>query len=213
MSQQGQLSRLIEDRRRNTILNWVLIAFIFIVVIENIISGDILWAVFTGVVLLLALIPPVSHRDVGALLPWEVLLIASLPIFGRSFAEVVFTSEIMTYLSVAALALMVSVELDVFTPVKMTHWFAVLFVIMSTMATAGVWAVVRWLSDIYLSTTFLIEPTMTQAELHAVEAQVMWEFIYSTIAGIVGGVIFEAYFRRRIRSRDRLPEPVKEVIE
>ncbi|MFB6186562.1 MAG: hypothetical protein ABEI86_06820, partial [Halobacteriaceae archaeon] len=79
--------------------------------------------------------------------------------------------------------------------------------------TAGVWAVVRWLSDIYLSTTFLIEPTMTQAELHAVEAQVMWEFIYSTIAGIVGGVIFEAYFRRRIRSRDRLPEPVKEVIE
>jgi hypothetical protein len=38
---------------------------------------------------------------------------------------------------VLALALVVAVELDVFTPVRMPAWFAVLSVVIATMATAG----------------------------------------------------------------------------
>jgi len=102
---------------------------------------------------------------------------------------------VATYLSVAALALVVAVELHVFTPVEMTYWFAVLFVVVATIATAGVWAVVQWLSDIYLGTTFI----------HS-EHRLMWDFVAATVVGVIAGVVFEWYFRRFARVGPRLPD-------
>jgi glucan phosphoethanolaminetransferase (alkaline phosphatase superfamily) len=154
----------------------------------------------------LALVPAAAHRDPLVMLPWEVLLLAALPIIGRSFATVPLTSQFATYLSVAALALIIAVELHLFTPVLMTPSFAVLFVVVATMATAGVWAVVRWSLDLALGTAFLLDPTLTEAEI---ETRLMWEFVYSTVAGLVAGLIFEGYFRRRARLDSRLPEGVE----
>jgi len=84
-----------------------------------------------------------------------------------------------------AVALILAVQLHAFTPVKMTYGFAVLFVVVTTIATAGVWAVVRWIADIQLGTGFL-----------ATEEELMWEFVYSTAAGLLAGGIFRVYFGR-----------------
>ncbi|NIS31208.1 MAG: hypothetical protein GWN07_12825, partial [Actinobacteria bacterium] len=75
---------------------------------------------------------------------------------------------------VAALALIIAVELHLFTPVLMTPSFAVLLVVVGTMAAAGTWAVVRWSADLLLGTTFLLDPALTEAEI---EAGLMWEFV------------------------------------
>jgi hypothetical protein len=129
-------------------------------------------------------------------------LLAALPILGRALATLVFTSRAATYLSVAALALIVAVELHVFTPVEMTHWFAVLFVVVATIATAGVWAVVQWLSDVYLGTAFINSAN-----------RLMWDFVAATIVGGMAGIVFEWYFRRFARVRSRLPGELGEVDE
>lgn len=206
MSARERLGAVVEDHRLNAGVAWVLVAFVGFVVAESLVTGDLLWAGFAAVVAALALVPAVAHRDPVVMLPWEVLLLAALPIIGRSFATVPLTSQFATYLSVAALALIIAVELHVFTPVLMTPSFAVLFVVVATMATAGIWAVARWLIDSTFGTSFLLDPALTEA---AIETRLMWEFVYSTVAGVVAGLVFEGYFRRRTRVVSRLPDGVE----
>lgn len=193
------LDGVVEDRRVNAGLAWLLVGFILLVVVESLLGGDLLWAGFAAFVAGLALVPAVAHRNHAVMLPWEVLVLAALPILGRALATMVFTTRVATYLSVAALALIVAVELHVFTAVKMTHWFAVLFVVVATIATAGVLAVVQWLSDEFLGTAFI----------HS-EHRLMWDFVAATVVGGMAGVIFEWYFRRFTQVSPRLPGDVGE---
>lgn len=199
-----ELGAVLTDRRVNAGLGWLLVATLVLVVVESL-PGDALWAGFAAGVALLAVVPPVAYRRGSVMLPWEVVALAALPIAGRAFATVPVTSTFAAYLAVAAVALIVSVELHVFTPVRMTPGFAVLFVVVATLAAAGVWAVVRWLSDLYLGTAFFHPPGVPESE---VERALMLEFVYSTLAGVVAGVVFERYFRRRARADERLPEDV-----
>lgn len=198
-SRAGTLDRVVEDARVNAGLGWALVGFLALVAVESALGGDLLWAGFAAFVAAVALVPAAAYRDWAVMLPWEVLALAALPILGRALATMVATSRVATYLSVAALALVIAVELHAFTPVRMTHWFAVLFVVMATIATAGVWAVVQWLSDVYLGTGFIEN-----------EHRLMWDFVAATVVGGLAGVVFEWYFRRFVRVETRLPDEVGE---
>lgn len=182
---------LVGNERLNVVLAWTLTGFVVLAAAGSLIGGDLLWAGFAVGVACLALFPAIAFRNARAVLPWEVLALAALPLIGRTFGSG-SVSEFATYLSVAAIALLVAVELQVFTPVRMTSGFAVAFVVIATMATAGAWAVVRWIADLYLATGFLES-----------EVALMWEFVASTAAGIVAGIVFERYFRRRARAIER----------
>jgi len=209
MSEGAGLGEVLEAGRRNAALSWVLTAVVALVAVGSALTGQYLWAAFTGVVLALAVVPPLAFRSPAVMLPWEVLALGALPVLARAFAVVELTSRLSTYLAIAALALVLAVELDVFTAVRMTDWFAVLFVVVTTMATAGVWAVAQWLSDVYLGTAHLLDGT-PESEI---EAAVMWDFVAATAAGLLAGVLFELYFRRRVRAKRRLPEALREVVE
>ncbi|WP_435193858.1 hypothetical protein [Natronomonas sp. EA1] len=191
---------LLENERRNAVLAWLLVGFVLVVAAGHLATGSLLWAGFAVVVAVLACLPPAVARNLEAMLPWEVLLLAALPLLGQVFAQVPVTGDIAAYLSVAALALMVAVELHLLTPVEMSYRFAVAFVVITTMAAAGVWAVVRYGSDLYLGTSLLLPPVRTEAALERAERELMIEFAASFIAGVVAGVVFEFYFRRRKRA-------------
>ena len=206
MTEGGRLGGIVEGERPNAVIAWLVVVFLVLVAIASGIEGDLLWAGFALFVAGLALVPTVVHRRPTLMLPWEVLVLAALPMIGRTIATVPLTSKLATYLSVAALALIIAVELHLFTSVRMTPGFAVLFVVITTMATAGVWAVVRWILDISLGTQFLLVPGVDE---ELIERRLMWEFVHSTIAGIAAGVIFEGYFRRRARVETRLPDGVE----
>jgi hypothetical protein len=90
-----------------------------------------------------------------------------------------------TYVAVAALALVVAVDLDAFTDVEMTPDFAVAFVVVVTMAAAGLWTILQYASDVYLGTALLGDQTA-----------VMWHLVVATVIGLVAGVAFELYVRR-----------------
>jgi len=196
---------LLRDRRANAVLAWLVVTLILAVVVGSFVAGELLVTAFAVALAGIVLLPPLSYRNAGAMLPWEILLLAALPVVGRLFATVPVTGNLATYLSVAAIALIVAVELQLFSPVKMTPRFAVVFVGVTTLATAGVWAVARWGADRLFGTTFLLDPALTE---HAIEEALMWEFVASTIAGVGAGLLFAVYVGRQIGTT-RIPEEVQ----
>lgn len=208
---ESSVGSMLEDARLNAGVAWTLVAFVLAVAVASAWTDHLLWAAFALAVAALALVPPVTFRDATAMLPWEVLLLAVLPLVGRVLtAEFTpFRGNVAAYVSVAALALVVAVELDLLTAVEMDYRFAVAFVVAATMATAGVWAVVRYGSDLYLGTTLLLPPGGVDAPADALEAaehSLMLEFVASFVAGVVAGGVFEFYFRRRRRLSQIVPD-------
>ena len=197
---------LLQDARLNAIIAWLVTAVVVLTAVGSFVSGDLLWAVFAATVAGLMLVPPVAFRSSRTMLPWEILTLAALPVLGRSLATFQTSSQIATYLSVAALALIVVVELHTFTSVRMSPTFAVIFVAITTMAVAGVWAAGRWSADVLLGTGFLDVLGDTE---HAIERGIMLAFVASAIAGLVAGIVFELYVRRRARIDPRLAEGVE----
>ncbi|WEL17918.1 putative membrane protein [Halorhabdus sp. SVX81] len=189
----SDLASLLRQSRINAALGWGLVGIIALTALGNLVLGNFLWAGFAAVVGGLAVLPPVARRDPLVMIPWEVFVLAALPLLGYTVGVNVAFREVATYLSVAALALIVAVELQLFTNVEMNYQFALLFVVVSTLAFAGLWAVSRWLSDFYLGTTLLLDPMLSD---DAIEEQLMWEFVASAVAGLLAGIVFELYVRR-----------------
>ena len=207
MSNSG-LSSVVESRRLNALLAGTLLLFLAIAALGQFLDGELEWAGFTLALLVIGLVPPVARRRVTAMLPWEVLSLAAFPIVlralvaGETGGGMTFSGRIVTFVAVAAAALLIAVELDVFTAVKMNHRFAVVFVVVTTMAASGIWAVVRWLSDVLVGTRFLYDGRPE----HVIEAALMWDFVAATVAGVFAGVLFEYYFRRHARLIRRIPD-------
>lgn len=201
----ANVGQLLSGARRNAALSWALAGFLALAVATSLVRGDLIWAGFALVVAVLAVLPPFLLRNPTAMLPWEVTALCALPILGRALSTVTLTGQLATYLSVAGIALVVAVELHLFTPVRMTDTFAVGFVVVATLAMAGLWAVVRWAADLTLGTTLLLDPALSE---HVIERQLMWEFVASTAAGVIAGLVFTLYVRRRIEPDVRFPEEV-----
>lgn len=174
----------IESRRTNALLAWVLIACIVVATANSALEGDLLWMGLGVASVAIVLVPAVAYRSAAAMLPWEVLLFAAVPLVSESFG-ILLPRSIATFLVVPALALAIAVEFDAFTSVEMSPGFAVVFVVTSTMATAGAWAVVKWIADLALGTEHLGDLSET-----------MWTMVAATGTGLVTGAIFAGYLRR-----------------
>jgi hypothetical protein len=204
------LRDVVERRRVNAAVGWVIVAILLVAAVGALFTDDPVWGVFVLAVAVLAVVPPAATRHPTAMLPWEVLGLAALPAVGRTlivgeqFAGITLTGRIATFLAVAAVALVVTVELDAFTTVRMTESFAVVFVGLTTTAAAGVWALARYLADTLLGTQLLLDGR----PLHDVETALMWDFVAATLVGLLAGVVFTLYFRRRHPATDRLPAEV-----
>ncbi|AHG04971.1 hypothetical protein HALDL1_16235 [Halobacterium sp. DL1] len=181
------LERLFRDSLANAVIAWVFVGVLALALVESALDFDGQWLLFVAGVAAVVLVPPVAFRSWRAMLPWELLVLALLPILARGlFGGTGGTFAV--YLSLAAVALVVVVELHLFTAMEVTHWFAVALVVMATLASGAVWAVVRWTADQYLGTAYL-----------STNEALMTEFLWVTLAGFAAGVLFDAYFRRRDR--------------
>ena len=182
---EGWALQLFRNGRANAAVAWAMVAVLAGVFVESLLVFDLLSMALTGAIAALVVAPSVAARTPRAMLPWELLGLALLPILVR----VLLGGDLgvfATYLAIAALALVITVELHMFTTLRVTRWFAVVLVVMTTMATAAVWTVLRWNADRLYGTAYL---TTNEA--------LMIEWIYVTLAGLVGGALFAVYFRRR----------------
>ncbi|WP_435072965.1 hypothetical protein [Halorubrum sp. HHNYT27] len=194
---EDRLAQLFRSGRTNALVAWGMVAVLALTFVESLLGFDwlpmILVAAITGVVVA----PMIAARDPQVMLPWEVLGLALLPILVRTLlgGEV---GTFAAYMALAAFALIITVELHMFTTLRVTHWFAVLFVVLTTMASAAAWTVLRWNADRLIGTEYL---TTNEA--------LMIEWLYVTLAGVAAGVLFDAYFRRRGK---RLRRAIRRVV-
>ena len=194
---EDRLTELVRDGRLNALVAWAMIAVLAGVLVESALDYDLLSAAIVVGLGAVVLAPTAAARDWRAMLPAELVGLALLPILVRA----VFGGELgtfATYVAIAALALVIAVDLHMFTTLRLTHWFAVAFVVMATLATAAVWTVLRWNLDQSGGTAFL---TTNDA--------LMIEWIYVTLAGIAAGLLFDGYFRGRGR---RLRRVIRRVV-
>ena len=180
-----RLTRLFRSGRANAVVAWAMVAVLAGVFVESLLGVDLLPMALVAAITAVVVAPAVAARDPQVMLPWEVLGLALLPVLVRTLLGGEL-GTFATYLAIAAFALIVTVELHAFTSLQVTQWFAVLLVVLTTMATAAAWTVLRWSADRLLDTAFL---TTNEA--------LMTEWIYVTLAGLAAGVLFDAYFRRR----------------
>ncbi|MDY6765224.1 MAG: hypothetical protein SV377_06010 [Halobacteria archaeon] len=190
------LGNLFEDHRLNARLSWSLIVFLVVISVVEFLIGEWIRGLVVGLVTLLAVLPGPFYRTHEVTLPWEIIAVVAIVLTWLSLTP---DAVVPIYLTIAAVALIIAVELHIFTKVRMTHRFAVAFVVIATSATAGIWAVFRWLSDVYLGTSFI--PTHNA---------LMWEFVYATLAGIGAGVFFDLYVRWWEAKIDRLTPLIEE---
>ncbi|WP_254280686.1 hypothetical protein [Haloarcula marina] len=181
------LEKLFRDGRTNAVLSWLLVGVLAVVFVESGLDLDYQWILFVGFVGIVVLIPPLAFREWQVMLPWELLVLATLPILVRGLLGGT-VGTFATYLALAALALLVIVELDMFTTLSVNHWFAVVLVVLTTMAAVAAWTVFRWNADRMLGTAYLVDNEM-----------LMMEWLYVTLAGIAAGLLFDGYFKRRDR--------------
>ncbi|WP_335999395.1 hypothetical protein [Halorientalis halophila] len=191
------LERLFRDGRTNAVLAWLLVGVLASVFVESLLDLDLQWILFVGFVGFVVSLPPVVYRDWRAMLPWELLVLALFPLLVRGLMGG-SVGTFATYFSLAALALLVVVELHMFTTLDVTHWFAVAIVVMTTMAAVGAWTVFRWNADRFLGTSYLVD-----------NEALMIEWLYVTLAGFAAGILFDGYFRRRDR---RLWRAIRKVV-
>lgn len=181
------LERLFRSGRTNAILAWLIVGVLAIVFVESVFDFDYQWMVFVAAVGTIVLIPPIAYREWRVMLPWELLVIALFPILVRGVIGGT-VGTFATYFALAGVALIVAVELHMFTSLKVTHWFAVVLVVLTTMAAAAAWTIFRWNADRFLGTSFLVD-----------NETLMVEWLYVVLAGASGGVLFDGYFRGRDR--------------
>ncbi|MEF8880473.1 MAG: hypothetical protein V5A72_01425 [Candidatus Nanohaloarchaea archaeon] len=181
-----ELEDFFRDSRINSYISWFLTLILASALLESIADFDILWSIFSAVILCINLLPALSYRNLKVMLPWEIVLLGSIPVIVRSLGISAFSSQVATFTSMAALALMIAIELQMFTKIRFNHSFAVLFTVIATLAIAGLWAITRYMLGAYTGNSYL---TTNDA--------LMAEFMNATIAGFIAGILFDSYFKRR----------------
>nr|WP_233341113.1 hypothetical protein [Haloprofundus sp. MHR1] len=166
----------------NATIGWILTGAVAMTGLTSVLTHEILWGVFSGFVAVVISLPALLTRDWTAIVSWSLLAVAAVAVLARAFD---FYSNTAGYLAIAALALIIVVELDVFTSVELSRRFAIVFAVLMTMALQAVWIIAQFYSDQWLNTNFL----STQTELQN-------DIVTVTIVGFVLGGLFQWYFAR-----------------
>jgi hypothetical protein len=176
------LEALVHGERTNAVLGWASTVVVAAAAVGSFLAGELLWG---GLVLLVATVvslPAVVTGDPFGMVPWPLpFLAAAAVVLGGAG----FLPDVAGYVVIGSLALVLVVELDVYTGIELSRRFAVVFATMTTMALQALWIIGQFYSDRWLGTAFL----QSQTELQ-------WDIVYVTAVGVVLGVLAELYFRR-----------------
>ncbi|MFC6753672.1 hypothetical protein [Halorubrum tibetense] len=178
--------------RRNAVLSWLLVAVLTVTIVAGAFLDRREPVLFSVVAIAVVAAPAIKFRDPAVVPPWYFVGLVCLPVLWEAFAPAPPTTGFVSSLAVATLGLLMTVELDRFTPLRLVPWFAVVLTVLLTLAMSGLLNVLRWSSDVVLGTTYLLDGRSQDA----VNAAVMVEFVYATVAGLVAGVVFYLYFER-----------------
>jgi hypothetical protein len=188
MSRQLPEEWFVKDTRINAAIAWLLVGALVAVAVTAFLEFLLVRMVLAALAALVAIAPALVSRTWTRTVPWPLLLICAIPLSIRGIG-IGFFVDFITGLSIAALGMLVVAALQSTGSVRMTPNFAVVFVVLVTMATAGFWAVGSAASAQYLGTSFVES-----------NDDLMTIFTAATLAGGVAGGLFQVYFRRQLRA-------------
>lgn len=177
----------------NAVLGWLAVAVLAGLAIREGIAGSYRWFSLTAAAIVLVVLPAATLRDPRAMPPWELLALVVVPVADAALLGETLLSPVATYLAVAAVALIVAVDVHTFTRVRMNRAFALALVVIATLAVAAGWNVAQWISDTALGTDYLVGDRSGDAANRAM----MIDFVYATVAGALAGVVLAGYLRWR----------------
>lgn len=210
MVKMNKLGRLLDNTHVNALFGWISILILLAVAVFNLLDGRLTWFVLSLFLIAVIAAPAILLKNRLVMPQWYFIILAITPVLGNTSAYYFFSTSIPVYLSVATIALLLVAEIDWFTSVKMNYRFAILLVIIGTLAISGLWHLLLWLMDTNLGTTYLLDGRTADA----INDAVMYEFIYATITGIVAGLFFGFYFRSGSHSHDiEIPEDPEEITD
>jgi hypothetical protein len=188
MSQALPEEWFVTDDRVNATVAWILTAVVATVGVSSFLEGAFVVAAFAAVTVGVVVVPAAIHRSWTRTVPWLMVLLASPPLVVATYGRQLVGDAIVA-LSIGVLAVLVVVALQMVTTVRMTPNFALGFVMVVTMGTAGLWALGSAASARYLGTAFV----ETNEELMLVFSVVL-------LTSVVSAVAFRWYFRRQLKA-------------
>lgn len=172
----------VNDDRANAVVGWTLTTVVLVAAVGHALSGELLWSGIALSIVVVVALPAVVTRTPTRIVPWPLVFVVAVAVTLRSLG---YAPEVSGYVTAAMFALVVVMELDVFTGVDMSRRFAVVFAVLATLATEALWTVAQFYSDRWLGTTYL----KSQTELQ-------WDFVAVTAVALVVGSFFAWYFQR-----------------
>ncbi len=163
---------------------------------------DLLWVIFGIVALSLYVLPIVTFRDPFKALPWEMTILVSSPILlhisegSRMMSERVgwwndFTSLAFAF-SLSTIGFLLTVELHMYTSVRMNRAFSSFFVMMFTLSMSGFWLLGEYVGDEVFGTSNLLT-----------NDSVMVQLLWILVGGLLMGFLYAAYTRAMPDKRRR----------
>jgi len=181
-------------------LSWISTLVLFFSTVYMVLKLDVLWVAFGVSAISLYMLPVISTRDPFRALPWEMAVLLSVPMLlhvsegSRTLMEHVGWWNDLTSLafafSLTTIGFLLTVELQLYTDVRMNRPFAVFFVVMFTLAVSGFWGLGEFVGDIVNGTHRL-----------ASNSQVMNDFVWSLVGGIIMGFVYSLYIRAMSEKR------------
>ena len=178
----------------------------FVLVLETFYAlsrTDVLWVLYGTAALALYALPIVATKSRSRPVPWELTALMALPMALRLSEGSQLLSERISWwtsldslffaFALATIGFLLTVELQMFTDVRMNRPFAVFFVLMFTLSTAGVWQVGIFVGDIIYGTDYQVS-----------NRDAMMVLVWSMVGGIVMGFVYDLYLRAMSQRRKKL---------
>ncbi|MDH3365224.1 MAG: hypothetical protein OEM29_04390 [Thermoplasmata archaeon] len=182
--------------------SWVSSLVLFFSTVYVVLQVDVLWIVFGIMALSLYVLPIASMLDPFKAIPWEITLLLSSPMLlhisggshmmAEQFAWWDDITSLAFAFSLSTIGFLLTVELDMFTSVRMNRPFSLFFVVMFTLSASGLWMLGEYVSDELFGTTNLSS-----------NDGVMRELFWILIGGILMGFVYAAYTRAMSERRQR----------
>lgn len=181
-------------------LSWVSSLLLFFSTVYSVLRLDVIWVVFGITAISLYILPIISTRNLYRALPWEITMLMSAPILLHiSEGSRLLTNHVSWWSEVTSLALafslatigfLLTVELRVYTSVRMNQPLSVFFVVMFTVAAAGFWQVGEFIGDQIYGTNHL-----------GTNADVMNILVWTLVGGMIMGFVYDLYIRAMSEKR------------
>ncbi|MBN1678605.1 MAG: hypothetical protein JW880_08725 [Candidatus Thermoplasmatota archaeon] len=190
------------DRRRiiEAEASWIASMLLFFATVYVTVKMDILWVVFGIAAISLYILPIVSMRNPFRALPWEMALLLAAPLLlhisegSRTLMEEIgwwndLTSIAFAF-SLTTIGFMLTVELQMYTRVRMNRPFAILFVVLFTLGISGFWHIGQW-----------VDQKLYGVELLTSNGAAMMGLFWTLVGGVFMGFAYDAYIRTMPKGR------------